>query len=111
MKPFLTLFFIFSLNSAISLSNVFDNEDYPKAAKLVERYLSRIEFDVEIPNDTSIKINFTVNENNEIVILSVDTPSNSIRRTIKSTLNNKKIDAGDLIPAKEYSFVLDVKAS
>jgi hypothetical protein len=111
MKPLLTLFFIFSMNSFLPVSNVFCSEDYPKAAKLVENYLSRIEFEVEISSDTSIRINFTVNDSNEIVVLTVDTPSNSIRRTIKSTLNNKKIGAGDLIPGKEYSFVLAVKGS
>lgn len=109
MKPLLIILFSFffaNFNYAVT-----PNEDYAKASKIVAKHLDSIIFEEAINNDTSIKINLIVNENFEITVLTVDTHSNSIRRSIKSTLNNKKVGTGDLIPGKEYSFVLDVKAN
>ena len=111
MKSFLTLIIALLVSNFNFASNGNSNEDYAKAAKVVAKYLESIVFEESINRDASIKIALTVNEENEIIVLTVDTHSNSIRRTIKSTLNKKKLSAGDLIPGKEYSFVLDVKAN
>ncbi|WP_310556144.1 hypothetical protein [Flavobacterium sp.] len=111
MKQLFTLIFILFFSTIFFGATINHYEDHSKAANVVAKYLSTITFDEEISSDASINIILSVTSDNEIVVLTVNTHSNDIRRAIKNALNQKKMYDGNLISGKEYSFVLNVKGS
>jgi len=59
----------------------------------------------EIEQDCKASVSFTVNDNNEMVVLSVDTDNNRVERFVKSRLNYKKLEA-DLPGGRFYTVPL-----
>ena len=57
--------------------------------------LAEPNFDVE--QTTSVKVSFTVNSDNEVVVLNVDSKDASIEKYILGRLNYKKLDSKALV--------------
>ena len=56
-------------------------------SKLLEKH------NLELSNELAAKVTFTVNANNEIVVLDVDSKNENLVNYVKSRLNYKKLDA------------------
>lgn len=61
--------------------------------------------------DMKAKISLMINNKNEVIIVSVDSKSNSIESYIKARLNYQKIDAKGIEKGKIYKIPLTVKQS
>lgn len=79
-------------------------EDFPKAMNQIQVYLNEATVEDNFENAKSVKVNFTINSDSEIVILDVRTKDLVARKYIKSNLDRKQLNSGDLIPGKLYSF-------
>ncbi|MCL9806861.1 hypothetical protein NAT51_15100 [Flavobacterium amniphilum] len=84
-------------------------EDFPRAIKEIMTYFEKATEDVAFDEQKSVKVIFTVNSDNEIIVLDVRTTDGEFKGFVKSTLNSKTIDTGDLIPGKQYAFKVVVK--
>lgn len=83
-------------------------EDLPQAMKEISVMLNDY-FEpsgIEIEKGTTVKVIFTVNSDNEIVVLDVRTKSKEVKNFVKSKLNSKMLNSGDLITGKQYLFQL-----
>lgn len=58
-------------------------------------FLSEPTFKIE--ETVSVKVSFTVNKDNEVVVLNVDTKNKSIERYIQDRLNYKTLDSKALV--------------
>jgi predicted RNA-binding protein len=98
----------------MSTSMVFANEtspveDFPKAMKEITAYLYEAIGEDVIEGQKSVNVVFTVNTDNEIIVLDVRTSDKEFKGYVKGILNNKELSAGDLIPGKQYTFKVVVK--
>ena len=89
---------------AITASSSFATVDYLRPtenlAKKIKSELSKVDLDFEKLNGETLKIRFTVNEKNEIIVLSTD--HTSLDNTIKGALNYDKVDAKEFKPFEIY---------
>ena len=65
--------------------------------------------DMELDFDVNANVTFMINEEGEIVVLTVDTSDSSIERFIKSRLNYKKLQS-KLLAGEEYKVPIIMKA-
>ena len=65
--------------------------------------------DMELDYDVSANVTFMINEEGEIVVLTVDTSDLSIERFIKSRLNYKKLEH-KLLVGEQYQVPIVMKA-
>lgn len=65
--------------------------------------------DMELDFDVNANVTFMINEEGEIVVLTVDTSNLSIERFIKSRLNYKKLQH-KLVAGEEYKVPIIMKA-
>jgi hypothetical protein len=98
----------------MSTSMVFANgitpvEDFPRAIKEIMAYFEKATEEVGFDEQKSVKVIFTVNSDNEIIVLDVRTTDGEFKGFVKSVLNSKTINTGDLIPGKQYAFKVVVK--
>lgn len=98
----------------MSTSMVFANgitpvEDFPRAIKEIMAYFEKATEEVGFDEQKSVKVIFTVNSDNEIIVLDVRTTDGEFKGFVKSALNSKTINTGDLIPGKQYAFKVVVK--
>ena len=79
-------------------------EDFPKAMKEIMAYLQEATEETSFEERKAVKVVFTVNSDNEIVVLDVRTRDKELKSYVKSVLNNKVLSSGDLILGKQYTF-------
>ena len=65
--------------------------------------------DMELDYDVNANVTFMINEEGEVVVLTVDTNDSSIERFIKSRLNYKKLQ-NKLAAGEEYKVPIIMKA-
>lgn len=65
--------------------------------------------DMELDYDVSANVTFMINEEGEIVVLTIDTSDLAIERFIKSRLNYKKLQH-KLVVGEEYNVPIIMKA-
>ena len=60
--------------------------------------------------DLTAKVLFTVNSEEEIVVISVETDDSDLESFIKSKLNYKKVELNQVVEGKMYRLPLRIKA-
>ena len=101
---------VFLMSTSMVFANGVDSvEDFPKAMKEIMFYLQKATEEVDFDEQKKVKVIFTVNSDNEIVFLDIRTSDDEFKGFVKSALNSKTIDTGDLIPGKQYAFKVVVK--
>ena len=102
----LVVFVVTTFN--VSANNVTSfEEDLPKAVKAMSEMIKNNLEGFEIENDELVHVVFTVNSDNELVILNVKTNDSDIKEYIKSTLNSLKIEDANLYVGKNYSIKIN----
>jgi len=87
----------------VSANNVTSfEEDLPKAVKVMSEMIKKNLENFEFENEALVDVVFTVNSDNELVILNVKTNDIEIKEYIKSTLNSLKIEEANLFVGKNY---------
>lgn len=87
----------------VSANNVTSfEEDLPKAVKVMSEMIKKNLENFEFENEALVDVLFTINSDNEIVILNVKTNDSEIKDYIKSTLNSLKIEEANLFVGKNY---------
>ena len=84
-------------------------EDLPKLTKVVSQIAKEALKDVVVDKETTAFVTFTVNADNELVILGVRTLDKDLKQTIKMALNNKSIEDAGLIVGKPYTINIRLK--
>lgn len=92
----------------VSANNVISfEEDLPKAAKIMSETIKKNLENFEFEKEALVDVVFTVNSDNELVILNVKTNDKEIKDYIKSTLNSLKIEDANLYVGKNYSIKIN----
>ena len=103
MRKFSLLF----VAALLSAGTLFANADKPKKpnnnlAEQIEELLDNNNFIVDY-NDLTAKVKFTVNTDQEIVVLSVDSESELLEQFVKSRLNYQKVQLQEYREGKTYT--------
>ena len=86
---FLMLMLVFCIGSVVSV-NAKTAEKGPDAVKVeIEKLLK--DHDLELKKDVVTNVLFTLNANNEVVVLLIDCKNEDVKNYIKTRLNYKKI--------------------
>ena len=105
MKKIINLVLVVLLLTTFNVSannvNSFE-EDLPKAVKVMSEMIKKNLEGFEFENDALVDVLFTINSDDEIVILNVKTNDSEIKEYIKSTLNSLKIEEANLFIGKNY---------
>ena len=108
----LVLVVLFLTTFSVSANNVNSfEEDLPKAVKVMSEMIKKNLENFEFENEALVDVVFTVNSDNELVILNVKTNDNEIKNYIKSTLNSLKIEDANLFVGKNYSIKINFTKS
>ena len=92
---FLVLAVAIMVSSVLSASTEPAKADNPTTlSKTIGTLLQKPSFEVQ--EDLTAKVTFTVNEDNEIVVLTVDTDTEAVEDFIKSRLNYEKLDTNKI---------------
>ena len=114
MKKIINLVLVVLLLTTFNVSantvNSFE-EDLPKAVKVMSEMIKKNLENFEFENEALVDVVFTVNSDNELVILNVKTNDNEIKNYIKSTLNSLKIEDANLYVGKNYSIKINFTKS
>lgn len=87
---------------SIFANDVKDTDPVKSLSSQITKILSNNHFS-EATVDASAQVRFTVNNQGEIVVLSVDTNNYALESFVKGRLNYKKIDATDLKEGKLFT--------
>ena len=102
----LVVFLLTTFN--VSANNVISyDEDLPKAVKAMSEMIKKNLEDIEFENEALVDVVFTVNSDDELVILNVKTNDVEIKRYIKSTLSSLKVEDANLYVGKNYSIKIN----
>jgi len=110
--------FVFAAALLLSAGNVFATEgpspfDNPKA-KICTQIESLLEehngFNLGEADELSAVVRFMLNDDKEIVVLSVDTQDERLERFVKSRLNYEKVADQNLKVGKAYKVPVRVRA-
>ena len=105
MKIQKSLIFSFLLVGLFSFTSLTANTPIEKTktslSKVFQKHLKNVNLDDYQIKDKRILVDFMVNERAEIIILS--TSNKELDETIKSKLNYKTVDAGNLEYFKKYT--------
>ncbi|MES2863965.1 MAG: hypothetical protein V4666_07585 [Bacteroidota bacterium] len=82
-------------------------EDLPKAVKVMSEMIKKNLENLEFENEALVDVLFTINSDNEIVILNVKTRDIEIKEYVKSTLNLLKIEEANLFVGKNYTIKIN----
>jgi hypothetical protein len=86
-------------------------EDLPKAVKVMSEVIKKNLENFEFEKEALVDVVFTVNSDNELVILNVKTTDKEIKDYIKSTLNSLKIEDANLYVGKNYTIKINFTQS
>ncbi|MFC4815570.1 MULTISPECIES: hypothetical protein [unclassified Flavobacterium] len=101
---------VFLMSTSMVFANGFSPvEDFPKAIKEITAYLYEAIGEDGIEGQKSVNVIFTVNSDNEIIVLDVRTSDKDFKGYVKAILNNKELSTADLIPGKQYTFKVVVR--
>lgn len=100
----------FMLSTSMTFAkNFLPVEDFPKAMNQINEYLNQTVLEDKFETLNSVKVIFSVNSDSEIVILDIRTQNKEAKNYIKANLDRKQLTAGDLIPGKQYTFMVVFK--
>ncbi len=98
----------------LSTGNVLaNNTEGVKPAKSLSSQIATMLSDnnfTEVKSDLTAQVRFTLNSEGEIVVLSVDTDSDTIERFVKNRLNYKKVELNQVEEGKIYTIPVRIKA-
>ncbi|WP_405606174.1 hypothetical protein [Polaribacter sp. Asnod1-A03] len=109
IKSIITIF-------AISLSTVFSmnatENDKPESKELRTEIVSFLgdNISIELEKSSTAEVSFIINNNNEIVIISVDSDIKELNSFIKTKLNYKKLDTKGTKKGEIYKMPLKINA-
>ncbi|WP_405606172.1 hypothetical protein [Polaribacter sp. Asnod1-A03] len=101
---------------AISLSTVFSmnatEKDNPKSKELRTEIISFLgdNISLELEETTTAEVSFIINNNNEIVIISVSSDIIELNDILKSRLNYKKVDVKNALKGEIYKMPITINA-
>ncbi|KDN56115.1 hypothetical protein [Flavobacterium seoulense] len=78
------------------------NDTYKEITKLLNNYSSFS----GLEQDVIVKVRITINENNEIVVLSTNAANEDLNYYIKNTLNYQKLSSAELPAGRGLSFLV-----
>ena len=113
MKNFKSIIAIFTISAATVFSSYASNENPPikktenLRAEIVSILGTQTPFD--IAHTSKAEVLFTVNDHNEIVVLSVNSDSSELNSYVKSKLNYKKLSTKDLKSRALYTLPVTLK--
>ncbi|MFK7048819.1 MULTISPECIES: hypothetical protein [Flavobacterium] len=85
------------------------DEDLPRATKVIIEVTKNALKDIEVEKESTAYVLFTVNSDNELIVLDVKNSDKNIRQTIKLALNSKPVAEAGLIAGKVYSVIIRLK--
>ena len=109
MKRLFLCFLLLIVNVLTSGITKYQSEDYEKVKKEITKVLSEIVLDDKLTGNITFVINLTINNENKIIVSEVISQSNTLKRNVKTALDNKKLKEGDLIVGKNYEFTMSFK--
>jgi uncharacterized membrane protein YgcG len=101
------LAFVLLIGTGISAASVELKKDKKTVSQEIGMLLKDANIDLEV--DVNAYVTFMINEEAEIVVLTIDTKDEMIERFIKSRLNYHKLQ-NELIPGQEYQVPIRIKA-
>ena len=113
MKNFKSIIAIFAISVATVFSSYASNENPPikktenLRAEIVSILGTQTPFDID--ESSKAEVVFTVNNNNEIVVLSVASENSEFNSYVKSRLNYKKLDTKGLKSRALYKLPVTLK--
>lgn len=93
--------------SSIFANNVKDKDPAKSLSAQITQILSNNHFSAKAV-DLSAQVRFTVNNQGEIVVLSVDTDNNALEAFVKGRLNYQKVQAVDLKEGKLFTVTVRI---
>lgn len=103
MRKFSLVFLsaVFLATTSLSAANPEPaSEASKKITSHIEKLLKDNSFDVE--EDLTAMVMITINENSEIVVISVETGDEDLEQVLKSRLNYEKVELGSQYSGKLY---------
>ena len=92
-------------------ANDSDNTDPERSLKTqIQQLLKVNKLVVEDSEELTAKVLFTVNGEEEIVVISVETDDSDLESFVKSKLNYKKVELNEFVEGRMYKMPLRVKA-
>jgi uncharacterized membrane protein YgcG len=101
------LAFVLLIGTGISAASVELKKDKKTVSQEIGMLLKDANIDLEV--DVNAYVTFMINEEAEIVVLTIDTKDEMIERFIKSRLNYHKLQ-NELIPGQEYQVPIRIQA-
>lgn len=105
MKTF-QMFFALAIALSFTVTSFASNPDFGPTDKLrkeVARLVSDVQLNKNGISAAEVWINFTLDEDNKIVVLGVDTESTYLENFVKEKLEDKTIRINSLVQNKEYN--------
>lgn len=101
------LAFVLLFGTGISTAAVDLEKDKKTLSQEIGSLLKNVNIDLD--EDVNAYVTFMINDEAEIVVLTIDTDDDTIERFIKSRLNYHKLE-NNLSPGKEYQVPICIKA-
>ena len=96
------------IGTGISAATADLEKDKKTVSQEIGAFLKDANIDLEA--DINATVTFMINDENEIVVLTVDTADDNIEKFIKSRLNYKKLQQNQLETGEEYQVPIVMKA-
>jgi hypothetical protein len=97
--------------SGNSFANDLDNTDPQKSLKTqIQELLKVNKLVVEDSEELTAKVLFTINSEDEIVVISVETDDSYLESFVKGKLNYKKVELNEFVEGRMYRMPIRVKA-
>ncbi|GAA4777130.1 hypothetical protein GCM10023230_30410 [Flavobacterium hankyongi] len=107
MKKLMLLLGVLLLNVTFAKANdVLPVDDYPKAVKNITKLLGSLTINEEFEKAETIRFTAMVNNNDELIVLQVNSKNDSFKNYLVKNLNYQKIEKEIMTPGKLYSFVV-----
>jgi len=95
------------VGTTISAAPIHFIKEKKTVSQEIEKFLKNA--NMELEHDVNAYVTFMINEEQEVVVLTVDTDNETIARFIKSRLNYKKLE-NTLLQGEEYKVPVTMKA-
>lgn len=114
MKKAVILLAMFVLGTGVSFAaNNLESEPTTSSSLVqeIKSLLKSPKFDFADNKETKAMVSFTINNKNEIVVISVDSKNELVEGFVKTRLNYKKLNNKSLLKGKIYKMPLKIKNS